>query len=45
MKYKDGMKIKDISILLSTTPSAVKMRLARTKEKTRMIHNEVFPEE
>lgn len=38
MKYKDGVKIKDIAKLFDKSESAVKMQLKRTKEKAKRIH-------
>lgn len=42
LKYKDGMKIKDIAKLFGKNESAVKMQIKRAKEKAKRKHNELF---
>lgn len=42
MKYKDGVKIKDIAKMLGKNDSAVKMQLKRAKEKAKRKHEELF---
>lgn len=43
MKYKDGLKIKDIAALFGKSESAVKMQLKRAREKAKRIHNSFTP--
>lgn len=38
LKYKDGVKIKDIAKLFNKNESAIKMQLKRAKEKAKRIH-------
>jgi len=38
MKYQDGLSIKDIQKQLNVSESAVKMRIARAKEKVRKLY-------
>ena len=42
LKYKDGVKIKDIALMFDKNESAVKMQLKRAKEKAKRIHGELF---
>ena len=42
MKYKDGVKIRDIAIMVGKNESAIKMQLKRAKEKAKRIHTELF---
>lgn len=42
MKYKDGVKIKDIARLFGKNESAIKMQLKRAKEKAKRKHDELF---
>ena len=42
LKYKDGVKIKDIAVMFGKNESAVKMQLKRAKEKAKRKHNELF---
>lgn len=42
LKYKDGMKIKDIALLFDKNESAVKMQIKRAKEKAKRKHRELF---
>ncbi|MBC6996166.1 sigma-70 family RNA polymerase sigma factor [Lewinella lacunae] len=42
LKYKDGMKIKDIADLFGKNESAVKMQIMRAKEKAKRIHQDLF---
>ena len=42
MKYKDGVKIKDIAVLIGKNESAIKMQLKRAKEKAKRIHEELY---
>ncbi len=39
LKYKDGVKIKDIAKMLNKNDSAVKMQLKRAKEKAKRIYD------
>jgi len=43
LKYKDGVKIKDIAVMLAKNESAVKMQIKRAKEKAKRKHEELFP--
>lgn len=40
LKYKDGVKIKDIARMFGKNESAIKMRLKRAKEKAKRIYDE-----
>jgi len=42
LKYKDGIKIKDIAKMFEKNESAVKMQLKRAKEKAKKIHKEIY---
>ena len=42
MKYKEGVKIRDIAVLTGRTESAIKMQLKRAKEKAKRIHETRF---
>lgn len=42
LKYKDGMKIRDIAKLFNKNESAVKMQLKRAKEKAKRKHEELY---
>ncbi|OAV42956.1 RNA polymerase subunit sigma-24 [Lewinella sp. 4G2] len=42
LKYKDGVKIREIAEMLGKNDSAVKMQLKRAKEKAKKIHGELF---
>lgn len=42
LKYKDGVKIRDIAVMFDKNESAVKMQLKRAKEKAKRIHGELF---
>ena len=42
MKYKDGVKIRDIAELFGKNESAIKMQLKRAKEKAKRLHGELF---
>ena len=42
MKYQDDMSIKDISIALAASESAVKMRIKRSKAKAVELHKTMF---
>lgn len=42
LKYKDGIKIKDIAEMFGKNESAIKMQLKRAKEKAKKIHGELF---
>jgi RNA polymerase sigma-70 factor (ECF subfamily) len=42
MKYKDGMKVREIASLLGKSESAIKMQLKRVKEKAKRIHERQF---
>ena len=42
LKYKDGVKIRDIALMFDKNESAVKMQLKRAKEKAKRIHGELF---
>lgn len=42
MKYKDGVKIKDIATLTGRNESAIKMQIKRAKEKAKRIHQKKF---
>lgn len=42
LKYKDGVKIKDIALMVSKNESAIKMQLKRAKEKAKRIYGEQY---
>ncbi|MEL7161053.1 MAG: RNA polymerase sigma factor [Bacteroidota bacterium] len=42
LKYKDGVKIKDIAKMFGKNESAIKMQLKRAKEKAKRIHEANF---
>jgi RNA polymerase sigma factor (sigma-70 family) len=42
MKYIDDLQIKDIGEILGKTESAIKMQIMRAKQKSQMIHNELY---
>ena len=42
MKYKDGVKIRDIAALFGKNESAIKMQLKRAKEKAKRKHQELY---
>lgn len=42
MKYQDGMSIKDISIVINKSESAVKMKLKRAKHKSQKIYHSIY---
>ncbi|MFK8164691.1 MAG: RNA polymerase sigma factor [Lewinella sp.] len=42
LKYKDGVRIKDIARMFDKNESAVKMQLKRAKEKAKRKHEEIF---
>ena len=42
MKYKEGVKIRDIAALTGRNESAIKMQLKRAKEKAKRIHAEHY---
>ncbi len=42
MKYKEGVKIKDIATLTGRNESAIKMQLKRAKERAKRIHQKKF---
>ncbi|WP_246144174.1 RNA polymerase sigma factor [Neolewinella aurantiaca] len=42
LKYKDGVKIKDIAKMFDKNESAIKMQLKRAKEKAKRKHQELF---
>lgn len=41
LKYKDGIKIKDIAKMFGKNESAIKMQLKRAKEKAKRIHEKL----
>jgi RNA polymerase sigma-70 factor (ECF subfamily) len=43
MKYKDGVKIREIAKMLKKNDSTVKMQLKRAKEKAKRKHEALFP--
>ena len=45
LKYKDGIKIKEIAKMYDKSESAVKMQLKRAKEKAKRKHEELFGSE
>ena len=42
LKYKDGVKIREIARMFDKNESAVKMQIKRAKEKAKRIHSEIF---
>jgi RNA polymerase sigma-70 factor (ECF subfamily) len=42
LKYKDGIKIKEIAKMYNKNESAIKMQLKRAKEKAKRKHGELF---
>jgi len=42
LKYKDGVKIKDIAKMVGKNESAIKMQLKRAKEKAKRKHQELY---
>lgn len=42
LKYKDGVKIKDIARMVGKNESAIKMQLKRAKEKAKRKHQELY---
>jgi len=44
MKYQDDFSIKDMSLMLSKSESAIKMKIKRAKQKFKKIHSETYKE-
>jgi len=42
LKYKDGIKIREIAKMYDKNESAIKMQLKRAKEKAKRKHEELF---
>lgn len=43
MKYKEGLSIKEISVIFDKTESAIKMKIKRAKHKCQQLYLETYP--